>query len=98
MATAQNKDGSYPTNDANVKSPIQRLGPVERTADVVPSDTVNMENTCNQLYIGGAGTLACVKKDNTVQNYTVPAGAVINGRFKRVNATGTTATLIVAHI
>lgn len=64
---------------------------------VTPSDTVSME--CGRaLYVGGAGDLTVVMREesNVVTFAAVPAGTVLPMQVRRVNATGTTATNIVA--
>jgi hypothetical protein len=63
---------------------------------VTPSDaTVQASGRFNALYCGGAGTVALLTGGNVV-SYTVPAGFVLPVGGTRVNATGTTATLMVA--
>jgi hypothetical protein len=50
------------------------------------------------LWVGGAGNIAVIMRDGsgpfTISG--IPAGTLIPIRVQRVNATGTTATLIVA--
>lgn len=81
--------------------PIQ-VDVYSKAVDVTPSDTVNFLNQgtgrliCDALFIGGAGVIAVVLEDGTVQNFTVTAGQQLKVRAKRVNSTNTTATLIKA--
>ena len=42
------------------------------------------------VWIGAAGNVALVTEDGTAITYTVPAGTVIPGRFRRCNTTNTT--------
>lgn len=64
---------------------------------VVPSDTVNLSAPCLGIYVGGAGNVSIVTLDgNTVVFTAPPVGSVIPCRASRVNATLTTATLLVA--
>jgi hypothetical protein len=70
--------------------------PVSSLAAVVPSDTVSFP-VCKMLQVGGAGVINILAEDDTVAvALTVLAGTLLPIRAKRVNATGTTATLIVA--
>jgi len=65
---------------------------------VTPSDTVNLVGGATKgLYIGGAGNVVAVMQDGTVITFTALAvGVFHNISVKRVNATLTTATSIVA--
>jgi hypothetical protein len=88
-----------PTFDAAIDDEIEEgIGKVSYThyEAVVPSDTVDLTFPCQALYIGGAGVVRLVREDNTVVSFTVPAGKTLTGKFRRVNATSTTATLMVA--
>ena len=65
--------------------------------NVPPSDTVDLPQPSDALWVGGAGNVAAVMQDNTVTLFTaVTAGAVLPIRARRINTTGTSATLIVA--
>jgi hypothetical protein len=71
------------------------------TRPITPSDSVDVGLVGSQvlfdaIYVGGAGVVAVVLQDGTVQNFTAVAGEVIPIRGKRVNSTNTTATLLVA--
>ena len=71
---------------------------------VTASDTVNIPgpNTgatgvlTDALYVGGAGIVVAVFQDDTTVQFTAVAGEILPIRIKRVNATNTTATLMVA--
>lgn len=69
---------------------------------VTPSDTVDFlrqgtaDNLTSALYVGGAGIVAAVFQDGTVVNFTCVAGQILPLKLRRVNATNTTATLMVA--
>lgn len=70
---------------------------------VVPSDTTDFLSDVGQivpkaLYIGGTGTLVVRLRDDAspVTFVGVPAGTILPIRPRRVLATGTTATSIVA--
>lgn len=63
---------------------------------VTPSDTVDFLRPCHRLYVGGAGDIAAVMATGAVVTFkAVPVGTQLGGVFKRVNATNTTATLMV---
>lgn len=68
---------------------------------VTPSNTVNFTNVARQLYVGTTGDVTVVtQEDEAVVTFkNVPEGSVIGPFFiKRVNATGTTASNIVAFV
>lgn len=75
-------------------------------AAVTPSDTVNIANPSNQngsgnngcvLYVGGAGNVKVLTAGGSEVTFTgVQAGTFMPVQVKRVFATGTTATSIVA--
>lgn len=77
--------------------------PSRRALAVVPSDTVDYLSDAGQvvpkgLYIGSAGNVRVRPVDDTttVDFLNVPAGTILPVRARRVLATGTTATNIVA--
>lgn len=65
---------------------------------VTPSNSVNLPaGECRGLWIGGAGDITVVSQYGSVATFkAVPAGTVVPIFAVRVNATGTTATDIVA--
>ena len=67
---------------------------------VTPSDSVSFaQGSTRAIFVGGAGTLSVVRASGNTVSFTVGANAigfVLPFRVARVNATGTTATLIVA--
>lgn len=67
------------------------LGAVE----VTPSDATDLSPTARALYVGGAGTLEVIMQSGDTVTFTNAEG-VLPIRVKRVLATGTTATGIVA--
>lgn len=69
----------------------------EGAAAVTPSDTTEL-GPCKALYIGGAGNVAVhtTGRDASVTFFAVPVGTVLPVSARRVLATGTTATNIVA--
>ena len=65
--------------------------------NVTPSDSVAGPCSWKYLYVGGAGSVALVDMGgNTVSLASVAAGTQLLLAGKRVNATGTSATNIVA--
>lgn len=72
--------------------------PAMTAAAVTPNDSNDLAVTARALYVGGAGDLSLVLVGDTaaVTFAAVPAGSVLPLRVKRVRATGTTATAIVA--
>jgi hypothetical protein len=65
---------------------------------VTPSDTVDLSELTDAIWVGGAGDVAAVLQNNAmpVVLAAVPAGSWLPLAARRVNATGTTATGIVA--
>lgn len=66
---------------------------------VTPADGADLPapGPCQALYVGGAGALIVdTVRGATVTFAAVPAGTTIHLRCKRVRATGTVATSIVA--
>lgn len=69
--------------------------------NVTPSDTENLPETPDMLYVGGAGDVHVLERrpfngTNREVTFTVPAGKYLFIRPSRVFATGTTATNIIA--
>ena len=74
-------------------------GPSNSAAAVTPSDAADLPGgAAKALWIGGAGNLSLIAENDTVAVAlnAVAAGQLIPLRVKRVRATGTTATNIVA--
>lgn len=64
---------------------------------VTPSDTVNLTESARLLYVGGAGNLSLLTAGgSSISLSGVLAGTFVPVQVARVNATGTTATNIVA--
>lgn len=69
------------------------------------SDTINIDGSaagtpnaksCDALFVGGAGIVQGVFQNGVVCAFTVVAGEMLPCKFIRINATSTTATLMVA--
>jgi hypothetical protein len=77
--------------------PVRDTLAPENAVAVTPHDSNNLPQVATKLYVGGTGNIAMVMKSGQVVTLNaVPVGAVINASFKRINATNTTATLMVA--
>ena len=64
---------------------------------VTPSDSTDLTTLARAIYVGGAGNVVAVQHDGTAVTFTaVPAGTVLPIAVRRINATNTTATAIVA--
>lgn len=64
-------------------------------AAVTPSDTVSFSE-CRALYVGTGGDLSVVCAGVTVVFANAQTGTILPVEVTRVNATGTTATNIIA--
>ena len=79
------------TNVENTSAPAIYAG------DAVPSDSTNLSSISRALYVGVGGNVAAVMPDDSVVTFVgVLQGTVLPVRVKRVNATNTTATNIIA--
>lgn len=79
------------TNVENTSAPAIYAGAV------TTSDSTNLSSIARALYVGGAGNIAAVMPDDSVVTFVgLSAGTILPVRVKRVNATNTTATNIVA--
>ena len=78
--------------------PIDVMGPYNHAIPIVPSNTVEISGRpTDAIWVGGAGVVVVVFGDSDVpRNFTCVAGQLLPLRVKRVNATGTTATLMQA--
>lgn len=73
--------------------------PATRALAVTPSDSTALTLFPRALYIGGAGAVSVLTLGgDTVTFSGLAAGQILPVRVQRVNATGTTATNIVAMI
>jgi len=85
----------------NVYRTENRPDPAESAAALTPNNGVDLSpNSPRGLYVGGGGDVTVVMFNNpdgeTVLFAAVPAGSILPIRVKRLMATGTTATSIVA--
>lgn len=66
----------------------------DHAAAVTPSDTVSQSGVA--LFVGGVGNVTLITEGGESVLFTaVPAGTILNLRFVRIMAAGTTATLMV---
>jgi hypothetical protein len=73
--------------------------PAGHAEAVTPSDATDLDFIARGLYVGGAGDVKLVMVSGAVVTFkAVPVGTTLNVRFTRVEATGTTATQLVALI
>jgi len=72
--------------------------PATSAAAVVPSDTTDLDRVARSLYVAVGGDLRLLLAEDTapVSFAGVPAGAVLPVVVRRVLATGTTASGVVA--
>lgn len=73
------------------------VGPYRDHFAITPSDTVNFaQGLARGIYVGGAGNVSIVSPQGVVATYTaLPVGTFIPVCCIRVNATLTTATLLI---
>ncbi len=83
---------------AAVEKAINPDSPYDGAAAVTPDNaTLFSKWPSRALYVGGGGNLSIVFEDDSVASMVgVPTGTTLRVKAKRVNATGTTATNIVA--
>lgn len=64
---------------------------------ITPSDSADLPNWLPRaIFAGGAGTITARSKGGTDCSFTVTAGTTLKIRPKRILATGTSATLLIA--
>lgn len=63
-------------------------------AAITPSDTI--QQNYSGIYVGGAGNVAVVLESGATVTFTAPpVGTILPVRVQKVNATNTTATLLI---
>lgn len=77
---------------------IAKLRPAQSHFAVTPSDSTDLASVPSALYIGAAGNIAIRDAGGADVTYAVQAGQRLDVAAKRVLATGTTATGIVAWV
>lgn len=74
-------------------------GPACANAAITPDDATDLPAVPRAIYVGGGGTVVIVGKDETSDDgiaFICPSGALLPIRARRIKATGTTATNLVA--
>lgn len=75
----------------------QPFHPAKQFAAVTPHASTNFASLPIGIYVGVGGSVVCVNRDeSTVTFVNVPAGTLLPIRPIRINATGTTASSMVA--
>ena len=73
------------------------ISPLTTAASVTPHNTNELSYVTRAVYVGGAGNVKVTMQDGGEVTFVdVPAGTVLPIRVKIVQATGTTATSIIA--
>jgi hypothetical protein len=87
-----------PLDPKSIPGALQEMVPNAAFRTVTPSDTYPIKGgPARALYVGGAGNVAAINENGVAVTFAaVPAGAVLPIATKRVNATGTTATNLIA--
>jgi hypothetical protein len=67
-----------------------------KATPITPSDATDLPQVTEAVWVGGAGVVAAVMPDQSVVNFTCIAGTVLPLKVRRINATNTTATLLIA--
>ena len=69
----------------------------EYAAAITTSDTVSLTGVTRAVYVGGAGNITAIMSNGDAVLFSaVPVGTVLPIRCTRINATATTATLLIA--
>lgn len=85
-----------PSSDPYINNPASSMSQARRWAAVTPSDTVDFAVLPKAIRCNGAGNLSLVGSDGVAVAFAVAAGEILPVQPARINATGTTATGIVA--
>ncbi len=75
---------------------VALTNPITGCYAITPSDTVDLQEVPISIYVGGAGSLKVTMYDDSVVTYPAIAAGRHNLRVKRVWATGTSATGLIA--
>ena len=76
---------------------VNHPAPAEYATAVTPSDSTDLTKVARALYVGTGGNISLNTPDGaTVLFSNVQAGSILPIRAKRINATNTTASNIVA--
>lgn len=75
---------------------VALTNPITGCFAITPNDTTDLQEVPISIYVGGAGTLKVTMYDGSVVAYPAIAAGRHNLRVKRVWATGTSATGLIA--
>lgn len=85
-----------PALDLYTDSPTGLDAPSMDAFAITPTDSTDLSRITRAIYVGGGGDLnVTLRSGNTVKFTAVPQGTVLPVRAKQVQATGTTATLLI---
>lgn len=87
-----------PTNPNDYFFAADQAAPAVDGIAITPNDGANLSVAVRGIYVGGAGTVSLVTPRGTTLSFTAVAGGYIPFWAVKVNATGTTATLLVGAI
>ncbi len=90
-------DAAALTGSASIVALLKGMQPAVGGAAVTPNDSQDLAKSSRALYVGGAGDVKVTTVDgSTITFSAVPAGTLLPVAVKRVFATLTTATNILA--
>ena len=76
-----------------------RTDTAKKSLTITPNDSVDLPERARSIWVGGAGSVSIVDPyGNTAVYVGVDGGQVILAEVDRVNATGTSATSLIAMI
>ena len=73
----------------------EKINSSMKSFDITKSDTTDFAFLTRGIYVGGAGTVVIVNADDTTATFECVAGTLLPVQARRVNSTGTDATLMV---
>lgn len=77
-------------------NPANHPNPGEGAFAIVPDDAINLTVKPRAIYVGGAGNITLLTLNGETVTFTaVPVGTILPVRAVRVNATLTTASLLI---
>ncbi|RWI35451.1 hypothetical protein [Mesorhizobium sp.] len=89
-----------PLSIADIAKSAGYSAPASSQKLVVPNDTADLPSgVCKALEVIAAGDISSIAENDTVavNRSAVAAGTIIQVRIRRVNATGTTATVVALY-
>lgn len=83
-------------NKGFILAPIEPAADHVRAVAIVPSDTLDLVPQTDRIYVSVAGTVTYLDNNGTSRLVAVAIPGVLKGAFKRIMATGTAATGLLA--